>query len=165
MKLHEGDLRVSFKREGRGPSCRYVDTPLHALSVIKELKGRSVVYGILKLEVLENGNWKEWKGKYNLDIGEILQDLETVTIESGKTIEGFRVWQVQNPPSPARHFAVKTPLEGILKINELVGEDLKDPCVEANAFGLEVFIDGEFGWEEWYSEDVDDIMTIYHELS
>lgn len=67
----------------------------------------------------------------------------------------LRVWNVINPPRTPNYHDVNSPNEAVAKINELAAEQLKDDAIFANAFGLEVFEDGE--WSEWYSEDGEDI--------
>ena len=73
----------------------------------------------------------------------------------------YRVWRCINFPSPAKHYPVNSPEEGADKINKLAKIDLRNPRVGANAFGLEVFEDGE--WVEWYDEDGNDIDDLAYE--
>jgi hypothetical protein len=74
----------------------------------------------------------------------------------------YRVWRVANFPSPANYFPVTSPEEGAKKINELAKKDLRNQNIGSNAFGLEVFEDGE--WAEWYDNDGNDIDTLADEL-
>lgn len=49
--------------------------------------------------------------------------------------------------------------EAKAKVNDEADEQLQSPLVEWNAFGLEVYEDGE--WVEWYDEDgsnIDDLL-------
>ncbi len=74
----------------------------------------------------------------------------------------LRVWNVVNPPSRALHFPVDSPDEAIAIINKLTDVQLRDKSVISNAFGLEVFEDGE--WTEWYSDVGEDIMELADEV-
>ena len=70
----------------------------------------------------------------------------------------YRVWYCANFPSTPKYYDVATPEEGADKINELAAKDLKNKNIFSNAFGLEIFEDGE--WSEWYDENGDDIDTL-----
>lgn len=69
----------------------------------------------------------------------------------------YRVWHCVNFPSTPRYYNVNTPEEGAMKINNLSKRDIRKN-VFSNAFGLEVFEDGE--WCEWYDEDGNDIEVM-----
>ena len=69
--------------------------------------------------------------------------------------EQFEVWNVINPPNEAARYPVSSPQDAAALINSLAAAQLKRPWVVSNAFGLEVFRDGD--WEEWYDEDGNDI--------
>ena len=73
----------------------------------------------------------------------------------------YRVWNVINPPSKPKYYPVGTPLLGYMLINRLANEQLKDKRIWANAFGLEVFEDGE--WTEWYDEEGRDVDEAFEE--
>lgn len=77
-----------------------------------------------------------------------------------KGVEGqLRVWNVINPPRPARHFDVKNVKEAIKVINREAQIQLKDKDVESNAFGLQVY-EEKYGGCEYYDEDDRDINEI-----
>lgn len=65
------------------------------------------------------------------------------------------VWWVRNPPSPAEELPVESPDRAIEVLRSLATRDLWNHRVHSNAGGLQVFHDGE--WEEWYSEEGEDI--------
>lgn len=67
----------------------------------------------------------------------------------------LRIWMVINPPSAPIHRHVRSPEHAIARIKGFAEQQLTDPKIVANAFGLEVFENGE--WSEWYSEDGMDI--------
>lgn len=68
----------------------------------------------------------------------------------------LRVWNIVNPPNDPEYYSVNNPEEAIVMINKLADAQLKNEFIECNAFGLEVFENGE--WSEWYSEDGEDII-------
>ena len=74
-------------------------------------------------------------------------------------LEGiYRVWWVTNPPRDGFHVVCASLGSAVNTIQMLVSYDLYlGEAVSSNAGGMEVFKNGE--WEEWYSEDGDDIMT------
>lgn len=68
---------------------------------------------------------------------------------------------------------VTSPIQAIALIEQWADEDLKNPNVEFNTFGLEVYDDTdlpeedkgtEAGWSEWYNSDGEDIQEIMDEL-
>lgn len=67
----------------------------------------------------------------------------------------LRVWNIVNPPNSGSFFQVQSPQEAIKLINSMADTQLQCPNITSNAFGLEVFEDGE--WLEWYSGDGEDI--------
>ncbi len=74
----------------------------------------------------------------------------------------YRVWCVINPPSRAIHHEVVSPAQGAVLINSMAALQLHDPNVDANAFGLETLVNGE--WEEWYSEEGEDVDEAFAHL-
>lgn len=68
----------------------------------------------------------------------------------------LRVWHIQNPPSRPMHYSVDTPEEAAQKIDELATLDLTTDLIWANAFGLEEYVDIEWGWCEWHDEENDE---------
>ena len=88
---------------------------------------------------------------------------------SGETPR-YRVWNAINPPgnkdwcclythcSRMHYYSVENPEEAYRLIKELIQEQLQDPEIFANAFGLEELEEGEYF--EWYSEiDGEDIRN------
>jgi len=81
----------------------------------------------------------------------------------------FRVWYVENPPSPALRLSVEGVEHGKKVLKALFDAALADPAVEVNAGGLEVkyepdderYFDGE--WEEYYDEEDRDVLEIMDE--
>lgn len=67
----------------------------------------------------------------------------------------LRVWNVINVPSPANYYPVATPDTAVVLIEALAASQLLDENIDSNAFGLEIFEDGE--WSEWHSENDEDI--------
>ena len=86
-----------------------------------------------------------------------------------KTKNGtLRVYHIQNG-NMAHQLEVETPIQAISHIELWADEDLKNPYVEFNAFGLEVFNEedldnGNAGWSEWYNSDGEDIQEIMDEI-
>ena len=86
-----------------------------------------------------------------------------------KTKNGtLRVYHIQNG-NMAHQLEVETPIQAIAHIELWADEDLKNPYVEFNAFGLEVFNEedldnGNSGWSEWYNSDGQDIEEIMDEI-
>ena len=86
-----------------------------------------------------------------------------------KTKNGtLRVYHIQNG-NMAHQLEVETPIQAIAHIELWADEDLKNPYVEFNAFGLEVFNEedldnGNAGWSEWYNSDGQDIEEIMDEI-
>ena len=86
-----------------------------------------------------------------------------------KTKNGtLRVYHIQNG-NMAHQLEVETPMQAIAHIELWADEDLKNPHVEFNAFGLEVFNEedldnGNAGWSEWYNSDGEDIQEIMDEI-
>ena len=70
----------------------------------------------------------------------------------------LRVWHITNIPNSPRHYGVHNPTEAARLINRLAAQQLTDPDVHSNAFGLEVMVKGE--WEEWedaHGDSVDEL--------
>ncbi len=65
----------------------------------------------------------------------------------------YRVWCVNN--AGKQEFMVNSPAKAKKLIDKLALEQLKDESIMFNAFGLEVYEDGE--WSEWYDENGDGI--------
>jgi hypothetical protein len=59
----------------------------------------------------------------------------------------LRVWCIVNPPSQPYYHRIDAWDEAVGLINEEADRQLDDPAVTCNAFGLEVYEDGE--WHEW----------------
>jgi hypothetical protein len=71
----------------------------------------------------------------------------------------YRVWWIINPPSKPIFTNVASPLEGHLRIEAEATRQLKNPRIHSNAFGLEIFEDGE--WCEWYDEQGRDVSEAF----
>ena len=90
-----------------------------------------------------------------------------------KTKNGtLRVYHIQNG-NEAHHLEVETPMQAIALIELWANEDLKNPNIEFNVFGLEVYDDTdlpdedkgtEAGWSEWYNSDGEDIAEIMDKI-
>lgn len=63
----------------------------------------------------------------------------------------LRVWHAWNFPDHMNRFRVPSVDEAKSMINQLAEADLARAEVYANAFGLEVYEDGD--WSEWYNDD------------
>ena len=87
----------------------------------------------------------------------------------------LRVYHMRNG-SIASQIEVETPMQAIAHIELWADEDLKNPFVHFNAFGLEVYDDTdlpdedkgtEAGWSEWYNsegQDVEELMQVFEEM-
>lgn len=73
----------------------------------------------------------------------------------------LRIWYAKNPPRPLKYFPVDSVEQAVTEINKMIQRDLDDPCVTDNAFGLEVYEDGE--WTEYYNEEGNDVFEIIEE--
>ena len=93
-----------------------------------------------------------------------------------KTKNGtLRVYHIQNG-NIAHQLEIETPMQAICLIEQWADEDLKNPNVSFNAFGLEVYDDTdlpeedegtEAGWSEWYNsegQDIAEIMSAIEEM-
>ena len=86
-----------------------------------------------------------------------------------KTKNGtLRVYHIQNG-NVAHQLEVETPMQAIAHIELWADEDLKNPNIEFNAFGLEVFNEEDLdndnaGWSEWYNSDGEDIAEIMDKI-
>ena len=68
----------------------------------------------------------------------------------------LRVCHIQNPPSPATWYDVKSPSEGLGVMNELAKRDLRPSSgIHSNMIGLFTYEDGD--WVDWYDDEGDDI--------
>lgn len=74
---------------------------------------------------------------------------------SDPTVGALRAWRIANPPAARTLQSVANADEAIAWINAQAEADLRDPHIDANAFGIEVFEDGE--WNEWYDAEGRDI--------
>jgi hypothetical protein len=75
----------------------------------------------------------------------------------------YRVWAIRNVPGNPKYYDVDSPVDGADLINTLARKDLKNKNIISNAFGLEVcWVDGG-EWEEWYSNEGDDIDVLSDE--
>jgi hypothetical protein len=71
----------------------------------------------------------------------------------------LRVWAIRNVPNAPTYQDVATPAEGLEVAKKWVKADLANPSIESNAFGMEIFEDGE--WTEWYDDQgqsLDDLL-------
>jgi hypothetical protein len=76
----------------------------------------------------------------------------------------YRVWAIRNVPNRPKYYDVDSPVDGADLINKLSRQDLRRGSgVSSNAFGLEIFIEDENAWEEWYSDEGDDIDVLSDE--
>ena len=71
----------------------------------------------------------------------------------------LRVWHAQNPPNYMHFYRVNSPKEGLSLIDELAEEDLGNPSVEVNAFGLEYYDEVDKEWYEWRDPEWDYDIT------
>lgn len=69
----------------------------------------------------------------------------------------LEVWNIINPPREP----VPNPREGHELICRLADDQLTMDWIVSNAFGLEVFEEGE--WSEWYNEDGEDVDQVFGE--
>ena len=93
-----------------------------------------------------------------------------------KTKNGtLRVYHIKNGDI-THQLEVETPMQAIAYIELWAEEDLKNPFVEFNAFGLEVYDDTdlpnedkgtEAGWSEWYNSEgqgIQELMQVFEEM-
>lgn len=73
----------------------------------------------------------------------------------------LRVWNIINPPNEPNYHSVLAPRKGRDLIDLMAKQQLRIPAIVSNAFGLEVFEDGE--WCEWYNESGDDIGSAFED--
>lgn len=74
----------------------------------------------------------------------------------------LRVWYVINPPNSPVCFPVNTPLHGKQLIEALADSQLLDASIISNAFGMDVFEDGEwFDWQDGDGNGIDDMTISY----
>lgn len=73
----------------------------------------------------------------------------------------LRVWNVINPPREPETHPVKDADHAMRLIDALADSQLLIREIDSNAFGLEVYRDGD--WEEWEDEDGNDIMELRRE--
>jgi hypothetical protein len=74
----------------------------------------------------------------------------------------YRVWRTAN--GKTKYFPVASPEEGAKLIDKKAKNDLKNPNIGWNVFGLEWMDDGEWGWVEWYDTNGDDIDAFMEAL-
>lgn len=84
-----------------------------------------------------------------------------VSQASGDAQPPYRVWSAINPPGNMDFYAVENPEEAYHLIARLTEEQMSDPTISRNAFGLEELEGGGNGAEyyEWYNDDGEDIDT------
>lgn len=84
----------------------------------------------------------------------------------------LRVYHIQNG-NMAHQIEVETPMQAISLIEQWADEDLHNPNISFNAFGLEEYDDTNLpdvltgtdeGWSEWYNSDGQDIIEILDEM-
>ena len=71
----------------------------------------------------------------------------------------YRVWCFVNPPSEATHYGVDSPKEGHALIETLAADQLTNPSIRTNVFGLEQLVEGD--WEEWYDNKGRDVHEAF----
>ena len=66
-------------------------------------------------------------------------------------VGSLRVWIARNPPCELEYQKVKDPETAAKVIEFLAQEDLLNPIIESNSFGLEIYDDstGKLDWSEW----------------
>ena len=84
----------------------------------------------------------------------------------------LRVWHNQSGHI-VHQIEVESPLQAMALIEQWADEDLKNPNVEFNCFGLEEYDDTDLpesdkgtdeGWCEWYNADGEDIEEVINSL-
>lgn len=84
----------------------------------------------------------------------------------------LKVYHIQDG-NMAHQIEVETPMQAVALIEQWADEDLHNPNVIFNAFGLEEYDDTDLpesdkgtdeGWGEWYNSDGQDITEILDEL-
>ena len=80
-----------------------------------------------------------------------------VTRISGDAQPPYRVWNAINPPGNMDFYAVASPEEAYHLIARLTEDQMSDPTISCNAFGLEELEDvgNEAKYYEWYNDDWD----------
>jgi hypothetical protein len=73
-------------------------------------------------------------------------------------MEKYRAWWVINPPNNPIYTPCNNPDEGRKIIQDEIARQSKEDWIWGNAFGFEVFEDGE--WGEWYDENGFDIEWV-----
>jgi hypothetical protein len=71
----------------------------------------------------------------------------------------LRVWWVRNIPGEAKFYPVATVEEAKATVKRLTLQDLADPTVHSNTYGVEEYEDGD--WHEYYDSEgrnIDDLM-------
>jgi hypothetical protein len=74
-------------------------------------------------------------------------------------MSNLRVWNIINPPTKGTFYSVESPEEGAALISKMADEQLKQSWIHSNAFGLEVFEDGE--WTDWYDDEGRDVNEAF----
>ena len=69
----------------------------------------------------------------------------------------LQVWNIINPPASPSHYPVSSPEEGHALIERMASNQLRDRRIFANAFGLEVFNEEDNEWEDWYSDEGEEL--------
>lgn len=84
----------------------------------------------------------------------------------------LRVYHIQNG-NMAHQIEVESPMQAIALIEGWANEDLHNPNISFNAFGLEEYDDTDLteedkgtdeGWTEWYNSDGQDIAEIMDKI-
>ena len=71
----------------------------------------------------------------------------------------LRVWCIVNLPSFAIHVPVDSPEKAAAVIDYMADDQLTEPRITSNVFGLEVYDFGSWiDWESELGEDLDDYM-------
>ena len=73
--------------------------------------------------------------------------------------KALRVWWIRNVPNKPTYYPVADIKEAIKRLNELADADLKNPLVESNVGGLQVYENKEWlDYEDEQGRSIDDIM-------
>jgi hypothetical protein len=68
----------------------------------------------------------------------------------------LRIFWIRNVPNSALHTTVADLPEALSVYGRHIYDDLRDPSVESNVGGLEIFDDG---WLDWELRDLDEVET------
>lgn len=70
----------------------------------------------------------------------------------------LRIWRIISMPGEPEFWPVKDIEHAVALMNAMADSDLLDDTIQSNAYGLEVFTDGD--WEEWESILGEDISEL-----